>query len=132
MQGGGGPYVIQSDASCNWEPAVPRQSVCLSGLDGFHSRHETGSPVGLGVMGVVHRMYARQPRPFFDRSAKCDVQVDVSGSTLPSLRTLGGSDTSMENNNVYGIEPKTYLEGQSPTGEPPSQASTCTVMFVTF
>ena len=43
------------------------------------------------------------------------ISVDVSGSTtragIPG--TKGGSDTSLENNNVYGLEPKVYVEGSA-------------------
>lgn len=39
-----------------------------------------------------------------------------SDFTMPGQLTgsKGGSDTSLENNNVYGIEPKMYLEGTDP------------------
>ena len=37
-----------------------------------------------------------------------------AGSSLgASPSTRGGSDTSLENNNVYGLEPKTYVEGET-------------------
>jgi nitrite reductase/ring-hydroxylating ferredoxin subunit len=40
------------------------------------------------------------------------IEVDMSGSTGGrGSTTKGGSDTSLENNNVYGLEPKTYVEG---------------------
>lgn len=40
-----------------------------------------------------------------------------AGSALGgSPTTRGGSDTSLENNNVYGLEPKVYVEG-SPVAE---------------
>ncbi|PSC71275.1 rieske [2Fe-2S] isoform A [Micractinium conductrix] len=40
------------------------------------------------------------------------ISVNVSGSTLGGAPTTrGGSDTSLENNNVYGLEPKVYVEG---------------------
>ncbi|KAI3435845.1 hypothetical protein D9Q98_001903 [Chlorella vulgaris] len=40
------------------------------------------------------------------------ISVDVSGSVAgASPTTRGGSDTSLENNNVYGLEPKTYVQG---------------------
>lgn len=42
------------------------------------------------------------------------ISVDVSGSVKSSTAaTKGGSDTSLENNNVYGLEPKVYVEGSS-------------------
>lgn len=42
--------------------------------------------------------------------------VDVSGALSrgsSSNVTKGGSDTSLENNNVYGLEPKVYVEGSA-------------------
>jgi len=41
------------------------------------------------------------------------ISVDVSGmvQTGAGSATKGGSDTSLENNNVYGLEPKMYVEG---------------------
>mmetsp|Transcript_15848 Transcript_15848/g.45361 ORF Transcript_15848/g.45361 Transcript_15848/m.45361 type:complete len:250 (+) Transcript_15848:91-840(+) len=41
------------------------------------------------------------------------ISVDVSGSVKAntSQMTKGGSDTSLENNNVYGLEPRMYVEG---------------------
>ncbi|KAK9803651.1 hypothetical protein WJX72_008276 [[Myrmecia] bisecta] len=44
------------------------------------------------------------------------ILVDVSGAatTRAYAVTKGGSDTSLENNNVYGLEPKVYLEGSDP------------------
>lgn len=47
------------------------------------------------------------------------ISVDVSGSatrgTGTTVQTKGGSDTSLENNNVYGLEPKVYVEGAEAT-----------------
>ena len=31
---------------------------------------------------------------------------------------VGGSDTSVENNNVYGVEPKMYIQGTDPDASP--------------
>ena len=31
------------------------------------------------------------------------------------MSTKGGSDSSVENNNVYGVEPKMYLQGTDPS-----------------
>jgi nitrite reductase/ring-hydroxylating ferredoxin subunit len=41
------------------------------------------------------------------------ISVDVSGSVKANTTqmTKGGSDTSLENNNVYGLEPRMYVEG---------------------
>lgn len=43
------------------------------------------------------------------------ISVDISGSTTRASGNLtkGGADTSLENNNVYGLEPKVYVEGVS-------------------
>jgi nitrite reductase/ring-hydroxylating ferredoxin subunit len=42
------------------------------------------------------------------------IYVDVSSVAARIAATRGGADTSLENNNVYGLEPKVYLEGTSP------------------
>ena len=39
------------------------------------------------------------------------IEVDVTGSAAVQQVTLGGSDSSLEKNNVYGIEPKVYTGG---------------------
>lgn len=49
------------------------------------------------------------------------ISVDVSGSVLTNSNTgynltKGGSDTSLENNNVYGLEPRMYVEGSDAGG----------------
>jgi len=41
-----------------------------------------------------------------------------SDFTMPGASTRGGSDTSIESNNVYGLEPKMYLEGSNPDDAP--------------
>jgi len=46
------------------------------------------------------------------------VMVDVANGSLGGVsrvRTKGGSDTSLENNNVFGVEPPVYLEGTDPS-----------------
>mmetsp|Transcript_32801 Transcript_32801/g.93080 ORF Transcript_32801/g.93080 Transcript_32801/m.93080 type:complete len:307 (+) Transcript_32801:107-1027(+) len=46
------------------------------------------------------------------------VMVDVANGSLggvAAVRTKGGSDTSLENNNVFGVEPPVYLEGTDPS-----------------
>ena len=40
--------------------------------------------------------------------------MDVTGSAAQQV-TLGGSDSSLEKNNVYGIEPKVYTGGSFPS-----------------
>jgi hypothetical protein len=35
----------------------------------------------------------------------------TTGASASTTPTKGGSDTSLENNNVYGLEPKVYVEG---------------------
>lgn len=49
---------------------------------------------------------------------EASISVDVSGSTVGGAPTTrGGSDTSLENNNVYGLEPKVYVEGSEAAPE---------------
>jgi nitrite reductase/ring-hydroxylating ferredoxin subunit len=46
------------------------------------------------------------------------VMVDIANGSLggvAGVRTKGGSDTSLENNNVFGVEPAVYLEGTDPS-----------------
>uniref|UniRef100_A0A061QX41 Rieske n=1 Tax=Tetraselmis sp. GSL018 TaxID=582737 RepID=A0A061QX41_9CHLO len=46
------------------------------------------------------------------------IMVDVANGSLGGVsrvRTKGGSDTSLENNNVFGVEPAVYLEGTDPS-----------------
>lgn len=46
------------------------------------------------------------------------VMVDIANGSLggvSAVRTKGGSDTSLENNNVFGVEPPVYLEGTDPS-----------------
>merc|ERR1711879_247094 len=46
------------------------------------------------------------------------VMVDVANGSqggVSAVRTKGGSDTSLENNNVFGVEPPVYLQGTDPT-----------------
>ena len=41
------------------------------------------------------------------------ILIDVSGSAVfgrSEDQTRGGADTSLENNNVYSVEPKVYVE----------------------
>ncbi|KAI8108933.1 hypothetical protein M9435_005350 [Picochlorum sp. BPE23] len=56
------------------------------------------------------------------------ISVDVSGSVLSGgsagyNTTKGGSDTSLENNNVYGLEPRIYVEGSDAEGAEESMVS---------
>lgn len=47
------------------------------------------------------------------------ISIDVSAATTMGTNatmTKGGSDTSLENNNVYGLEPKVYVEGEDTPG----------------
>ena len=65
------------------------------------------------------------------------IEVDVSGSSERGgiATTRGGSDTSLENNNVFGLEPRAYVEG-SPVddgaggGDLAAQAATATVTLL--
>ena len=46
------------------------------------------------------------------------IMVDVANGSqggVSVVRTKGGSDTSIENNNVFGVEPPVYLEGTDPS-----------------
>lgn len=46
-----------------------------------------------------------------------------AGSTVGGAPTTrGGSDTSLENNNVYGLEPKVYVEGSEAAPQTGEQA----------
>jgi nitrite reductase/ring-hydroxylating ferredoxin subunit len=58
------------------------------------------------------------------------IGVDVSGGALQAGSanvTKGGSDTSLENNNVYGLEPKVYVEaGGAEVGGEPAVAKVAT------
>ena len=56
------------------------------------------------------------------------ISVDVSGSVQTNSSagynlTKGGSDTSLENNNVYGLEPRMYVEGSDAEGAEESAIS---------
>lgn len=56
------------------------------------------------------------------------ISVDVSGSVQTNSNigynlTKGGSDTSLENNNVYGLEPRMYVEGSDTEGPGESMIS---------
>ncbi|GAB4822065.1 hypothetical protein N2152v2_009111 [Parachlorella kessleri] len=55
------------------------------------------------------------------------IEVDVSGSSSGGRLTKGGSNTSLENNNVYGLEPKQYVDIDSQTGEASTTGSTTAV-----
>lgn len=46
------------------------------------------------------------------------ILVDVSGAATTKFKSArGGSDTSIDNNNVFSIEPRVYVEGSTPDGE---------------
>ncbi|GFR51543.1 hypothetical protein Agub_g13961 [Astrephomene gubernaculifera] len=48
------------------------------------------------------------------------IYVDVSGGSLGGVRTArgrGGAGTSVENNNVFTVQPTVYFEGMDPTKE---------------
>ena len=46
------------------------------------------------------------------------ILVDVSGAATTKFKSArGGSDTSIDNNNVFSIEPRVYVEGTTPEGE---------------
>eukprot|EP00887_Chlorella_sp_A99_P006307 scaffold3.g6307.t1 len=65
------------------------------------------------------------------------IEVDVSGSSTRGggAVTRGGSDTSLENNNVFGLEPRAYVEGTPEAADPASgdlaaRAATATVALL--
>merc|ERR1719389_943908 len=62
------------------------------------------------------------------------VYVDISSGGMNKV-TKGGAGTSLENNNVYGLEPKVYIEGSDPndpTNESPSAQPPFTATAVTL
>ena len=48
------------------------------------------------------------------------IMVDVSGAATTKFGGTGrgGSDTSIDANNVFALQPRTYLEGSDPDGKP--------------
>jgi len=68
------------------------------------------------------------------------IQVDIAdaSTTRSYASTRGGSDTSIDKNNVYALQPKSYLQGteapggqiESPTSETVSQVATLTVAIL--
>ena len=64
------------------------------------------------------------------------IEVDVSSSRArgAGATTRGGSDSSLENNNVFGLEPRAYVEGSSAAGDDgesiASKAATATVTLL--
>ena len=50
------------------------------------------------------------------------IMVDVSGAATTKFQGAGrgGSDTSIDANNVFALQPRTYLEGTGPDGRPRS------------
>lgn len=46
------------------------------------------------------------------------IMVDVSGAATTKFQGAGrgGSDTSIDANNVFALQPRTYLEGSGPDG----------------
>ena len=65
--------------------------------------------------------------PRFPCRAQAAIEVDVSGSSMGARVTKGGANTSLENNNVYGLEPKTYVDAEGGSG----LANNATVTVVT-
>lgn len=65
------------------------------------------------------------------------IAIDISNASMAGFNTTttkGGSDTSLENNNVYGLEPKVYVEGvaeeESSNNSNIAQVATGTVAVV--
>ena len=50
------------------------------------------------------------------------ILVDVSGAATTKFQGAGrgGADTSIDANNVFALQPRTYLEGSGPDGRPRS------------
>ena len=48
------------------------------------------------------------------------IQVDIAdaSTTRSYASTRGGSDTSIDKNNVYALQPKSYLQGTEAPGTP--------------
>ena len=53
------------------------------------------------------------------------IMVDVSDAATTKFQGAGrgGSDTSIDANNVFALQPRTYLEGSGPDGMPQLQQS---------
>eukprot|EP00227_Mantoniella_beaufortii_P011612 CAMPEP_0197574298 /NCGR_PEP_ID=MMETSP1326-20131121/39_1 /TAXON_ID=1155430 /ORGANISM="Genus nov. species nov., Strain RCC2288" /LENGTH=321 /DNA_ID=CAMNT_0043136843 /DNA_START=325 /DNA_END=1290 /DNA_ORIENTATION=+ len=69
------------------------------------------------VMRRLTPMETCRPMEVFPVLVRADgIYVDVTngslGSDFRAATTKGGSDTSLENNNVYAVEPRMYIEGQ--------------------
>lgn len=45
------------------------------------------------------------------------VDVERAADTRAYQSTRGGADTSIDKNNVYAIQPRSYIQGQDPSGE---------------
>ena len=63
------------------------------------------------------------------------ISIDVSGAALTASSPVGkgGSDTSIDANNVFGLESRPYYEGQDPVSESlpitSQQQAKCTHLF---
>ena len=45
------------------------------------------------------------------------VDVGAAASSRAYQSTRGGADSSIERNNVYALQPKSYIQGQDPSGD---------------
>ena len=45
------------------------------------------------------------------------VDVERAATSRAYQSTRGGADSSAERNNVYAIQPKSYIQGQDPSGD---------------
>lgn len=45
------------------------------------------------------------------------VDVGAAASSRAYQTTRGGADSSIEKNNVYALQPKSYIQGQDPSGD---------------
>lgn len=48
------------------------------------------------------------------------VDVGSAASSRAYQTTRGGADSSIERNNVYALQPKSYIQGQDPSGDKPA------------
>ena len=60
------------------------------------------------------------------------IQVDIAdaSTTRSYASTRGGSDTSIDKNNVYALQPKSYLQGTEAPGTPAAGSRACLHLVV--
>lgn len=88
-----------------WRPPVAGNVLCSS-ADGMRCNRGTAD----AEVSRTCLLRAAPPPTAHPPPPRCC--VPGAGSTAGGgPTTRGGSDTSLENNNVYGLEPKVYVEG---------------------